>query len=328
MNTRRLFAGVNSPFGFYSCFQSIINQETANRIIYIKGGPGTGKSTLMKKIAAACEAAGEPVEVFHCSSDPHSLDGVHIVNRKIALMDSTAPHVMEPKYPMVNGEIFNPAVCLNRDKLRGKERELSEYCLRKEAAFNRGFACLTAANALTSAIDGILAQACDPQKVHKTVDDIIEQHLSTPAKTGNGMVRPLFLSAVTPDGATDYQNKLREGSTAVTVRGGANLALPRLIDCAVRNGFDAETFLCPLDPKTKIDHIHIPKLNLWISKEEDDYRSPALDGLRACLKSVSAEAAKAFADAREAHRAMENNVFIPAMDFAQLDQMSDKLKIL
>ena len=41
-------SGGNTSKGFYSRFDNIISPEEARRIFVIKGGPGTGKSTLMK----------------------------------------------------------------------------------------------------------------------------------------------------------------------------------------------------------------------------------------------------------------------------------------
>ena len=303
---RHLFAGVNSPAGFHSYFKSIIDEEKAARIIYIKGGPGTGKSTLMKKIASAACDMGEPVEVFHCSSDPQSLVGVHIVNRRVALMDSTAPHIMEPKYPAVNGQIFNAAECLDRDKLSGREGELSRYCAIKETAFKRGFQYLKAAAAIDEMYDG--------ESNTKKVDDIIELYIFQPSDTGGGRVRPLFLNAVTPDGPVSYQGGLREGGLVVTI---PPAALNRLLEHATRNGYDAEVFFSPLNPKVKIEHIHIPELNLWISSEppdDCDLRQKLIDG-----------AVKAFGDARQAHRLMEDEIFIPAMDFDKLQHMAAQL---
>ncbi|MCS4455740.1 hypothetical protein JTT01_05220 [Clostridium botulinum] len=49
--SKHFFAGGNTAEGFYSLFNNIIDINNANRIIYLKGGPGTGKSSLMKSIA-------------------------------------------------------------------------------------------------------------------------------------------------------------------------------------------------------------------------------------------------------------------------------------
>lgn len=62
----------------------------------IKGRPGTGKSTFMKKLAKrACEQ-GFFVECYHCSFDPHSLDMVVIRELGFCLFDATPPHEYAP----------------------------------------------------------------------------------------------------------------------------------------------------------------------------------------------------------------------------------------
>ena len=47
---RHYFPGNNTPQGFFSYYKYILGQREANRIICVKGGPGTGKSTFMKRI--------------------------------------------------------------------------------------------------------------------------------------------------------------------------------------------------------------------------------------------------------------------------------------
>ena len=42
---------------------------------------------------------GYDVELHYCSSDFDSLDAIVIEELKVALMDGTAPHVMEPEIP-------------------------------------------------------------------------------------------------------------------------------------------------------------------------------------------------------------------------------------
>ena len=42
---------------------------------------------------------GYDVEFMHCSSDNNSLDGVVIPAINVALLDGTAPHVVDPKIP-------------------------------------------------------------------------------------------------------------------------------------------------------------------------------------------------------------------------------------
>ncbi|MCX8131897.1 MAG: ATPase [Clostridia bacterium] len=93
-NIKHAFPGGNTSQGFFSYYNYILSQEEANRIIVIKGGPGVGKSSFMKKIAEEMLCRGYDVEFMHCSSDNNSLDGVVIPAIKVALLDGTAPHVV------------------------------------------------------------------------------------------------------------------------------------------------------------------------------------------------------------------------------------------
>ena len=96
-NRAAYFLGANAPAGFYSLYDQLICPEQARAVYILKGGPGCGKSTLMGRVAAALEEAGEPVEYIHCSGDPHSLDGVVFPKLGAAIVDGTAPHGVATK---------------------------------------------------------------------------------------------------------------------------------------------------------------------------------------------------------------------------------------
>ena len=88
------FASSNSYDGFVSYFDNVFNSKNYTRIFILKGGPGTGKSTIMKKVAEYADTMNFYNEAIYCSSDSNSLDGVIISNEKakIAIIDGTAPH--------------------------------------------------------------------------------------------------------------------------------------------------------------------------------------------------------------------------------------------
>ena len=117
MKSRHFFAGVNTPSGFYSCFDAIADERKAVRKVCIKGGPGTGKSSLMKRIVKKAEEEGYKADVFHCSSDPASLDGVYFPKLRTALLDATSPHAAEPMFPGLCGEYYDCAKYIKRDAI-------------------------------------------------------------------------------------------------------------------------------------------------------------------------------------------------------------------
>ena len=88
------FLGANAPTGFYSLYDHLIPPERARAVYILKGGPGCGKSTLMRKIGAWAEEAGLDTEYILCSGDPDSLDAVILPTLAVAIVDGTAPHVV------------------------------------------------------------------------------------------------------------------------------------------------------------------------------------------------------------------------------------------
>ncbi|MBO5556747.1 MAG: hypothetical protein J5927_06140 [Oscillospiraceae bacterium] len=93
--TQRFFLGANSQEGFASLYDGFPG-EPGSFLHVIKGGPGTGKSSFMRKLGAEAEARGLDVQYVLCSGDPDSLDGVYIPALHAAWVDGTAPHVREP----------------------------------------------------------------------------------------------------------------------------------------------------------------------------------------------------------------------------------------
>ncbi|WP_027398171.1 nSTAND3 domain-containing NTPase [Anaerovorax odorimutans] len=91
---RHMYPGNNTPEGFFSYYNYILSQREADKIICIKGGPGVGKSTFMKKIAEELLEDGYNIDFMHCSSDNNSLDGIVLRDKKIAMVDGTSPHVV------------------------------------------------------------------------------------------------------------------------------------------------------------------------------------------------------------------------------------------
>lgn len=85
------FLGANSPSGFYSLYDHLLPPEVARAIYILKGGPGCGKSTLMRKIGAWAEETGLNTEYIVCSGDPDSLDAVLLPDKHTAIVDGTAP---------------------------------------------------------------------------------------------------------------------------------------------------------------------------------------------------------------------------------------------
>ena len=94
------FAAANTGSGFVSYFSEIFDPDEMKKLYIIKGGPGTGKSTLAGKLADAAEERGHTVTRYLCSSDPSSLDGIMIEDLRVGVIDGTAPHAAAATAPI------------------------------------------------------------------------------------------------------------------------------------------------------------------------------------------------------------------------------------
>ena len=112
------FASANTRFGFYSCFDDVFNRKEFEKIYIIKGGSGTGKSSLMKKIREKCEREGITSQGVLCSSDPDSLDGLIAGEKTVAFIDGTSPHTTDPVYPGAIDRMVDLGNFWNEDILR------------------------------------------------------------------------------------------------------------------------------------------------------------------------------------------------------------------
>lgn len=142
-----LFAAANSGGGFVSFYDRVFGRRELTRRYLLKGGPGTGKSSFMKQVAAAGTARGMAVETYRCSSDPDSLDGI-VLDGRIAVLDATAPHTVEPTLPGVRDEIVNLGAFWDAEALTERYNDIVSYGALKSRCYEKAYRFLSAAMAV------------------------------------------------------------------------------------------------------------------------------------------------------------------------------------
>lgn len=159
---RRYFPGANTGRGFIGHFEGIVPPWSEPHYTYVlKGGPGVGKSTLMKKCAAIARANGFTVEEFRCASDPESFDAVRIPQRRLVLLDGTAPHTIDPAMPGIDGETLDLGRFLHKEVFKRRREELFVLAEENRAHYKNAFACLSAAGSLRRAAVSEAARSAD-----------------------------------------------------------------------------------------------------------------------------------------------------------------------
>ena len=127
MCTVKFFLGAMSEYGFTSYFNQLKNKTDSLQMVILKGGPGSGKSSLMKKVAAYSESKGHNVEYFPCASDPESLDAIIDTTAGFAMMDGTSPHIEDPDIPGALHHILYTGDLWDANKLRIQKDEIEFF---------------------------------------------------------------------------------------------------------------------------------------------------------------------------------------------------------
>lgn len=141
------FLGSNSESGFYSLYDHFCNAPS-DMLHIIKGGPGTGKSTFMRRIGNAAIERGYNVEYILCSGDPDSLDGVYIPALHTGWVDGTAPHIIEPRLFGAAGDYVNLGQFCNTALLKECRDLIESITAQYKSHYAGAYAYLHAAGAV------------------------------------------------------------------------------------------------------------------------------------------------------------------------------------
>lgn len=269
-NIKHAFPGSNTPQGFVSFFPYILSQNEANKIYSIKGGPGTGKSSFMTRVGKHLADQGLDVEFFHCSSDPHSLDGICIPSLKVAMVDGTAPHVVDPIHPGAVDVILNFGTLWDEEKVRSNRESIIECSTKIGQTFKKAYFYLASAKSI---YDGYLfteEPAIDALSKVRLENGILRDIFKdVPAKDALGYDRHLFSSAITPDGFLDYLTSIIGKTRNIyllkeTLGCNSKKLMDQIKDKAVTLGYHIECYHSPIDT-SKIEDIIIPELDIAIT---------------------------------------------------------------
>lgn len=333
------YLGANTPVGFYSLYDELIDLERARDVRILKGGPGCGKSTLMRQVGEAMEERGHTVEYIRCSGDPDSLDGVVIPALGAAVVDGTAPHVIEPRYPGLVERYVDLGAFCDRAALRGAETELKARMKGYKTCYRRAYRCLTAAAQLEEDMLALLLVPGLEAKLAKRARGILSREVRREGEQEGRVVRR-FLGGVT------WKGVLREYGTVEAQCGRVyeltdpyGLAHP-MLTClaagATAAGHDVVACPDPLFPD-RLAHLLIPALSLaFVSTTREQpwpgrpYRRIRLDAMtdpellrrsrgrlrfsRKVADALTAEAVEALGQAKAGHDAVEA-VYRPSIDF-------------
>ncbi|RHW40277.1 hypothetical protein D1B31_12035 [Neobacillus notoginsengisoli] len=349
---RNYYAGGNTARGFYSLYPS--NLKGLDLLFILKGGPGTGKSSLMKEIGKEWLEKGFDLEFLHCSSDNESIDGIVIPALKTGIVDGTHPHVIEPEAPGVIEEYVNLGEAWDSAVLHSQKEAILTLNREITETFNQAYATFKEALDIHDEWEKIYIQTMDFQKADELTEKLIDQLFGKIKHNKKSDVRHRFLGAATPIGAVDFVPNLTEDiPKRYFIKGragsGKSTMLKKMARSAEERGIDVEVYHCGFDPHSldmlifrelgvaifdsTAPHEYFPSregdeiidtYELLIPEGTDERFKEKIDGISARYKAKMKEAISWLARAKDMHDELEK-IYGAAMDFEKVDGIKEKI---
>ena len=327
MPNRNYFASANGTEGFTNYFSEVFGG--CRRLYVILGGPGTGKSRLLKEVAAR----GGEVERYYCSSDPESLDGV-LIDGWLGLIDGTAPHTWTSQCIGAFEQTVNLGEFWNPRQLAACRREIEALSGDKQAAYREAYAFLSAIGEAERGIERRLCEALDYAMLRRAAARL----LRGVEGTAKGTRRIGLCSALGMKGAAhfDTYEQVRYTVSVSDSMGTAWLLLGELDRLCLERGISTRVAPSPLFPK-RLEAIELEGAELsFFAGESEDAITPKkfftpekwralrteLRGTREVQARLKDYALEALSRAAAAHFALEE-IYASAMDFAAKEQFTE-----
>jgi hypothetical protein len=345
---KNYFAGGNTAKGFHNLYDS--NLQGLDRLFILKGGPGTGKSSLMKKIGNEWLEKGYNIEFLHCSSDNNSIDGVLIPALKVGIVDGTAPHVIEPKAPGAVEEYINLGEAWDKKALAAHKNSIQRLTEQISAAFANAYATFKEALEVHDDWEKIYINSMEFQKADQLTNKLIDSFFGKMKLNKKPDVRHRFLGAATPKGAVDFvPNLTEEIPKRYFIKGrpgsGKSTMLKKLAAAAEVRGVDTEVYHCGFDPNSldmlifrelgiaifdsTAPHEYFPSRDgdeiidmyeILIEPGTDDIFADIISKISAKYRNKMNEATSWLAKAKELHDELEE-IYVSAMNFEIVDKI-------
>ena len=258
------FAASNSADGFKNYYKECF--ERVDRLFIIKGGPGTGKSTFMRRVADMAEARGGYVERYFCSSDHTSLDGVMFDcgGEQVGIIDGTFPHPYIERLPGLREEIVNTGCFWDRKTLKKNSEKIRELSIEKGRCYDMAYAYLRACGNLNEVYNSYGKSQINTIKMNGAVDRMMK-------KIPDGKVSrvlPALINCIGMLGQAHMETFEEVADKIYLLVGdcGSEEYLRAILESAKRKNLFARIAKSPIYYR-ELDGIYIEDAKLWFVKD-------------------------------------------------------------
>lgn len=265
-NQKHYFVCATSSKGFVNLFDT--NLIGLKKIYIIKGGPGTGASSLMKFIGVTFLAQGIDVEFIHCCQDPDSLDGLILRTIGVGIVDGTAPHVIEPKVPGAIEEYVNLGAAWDTEVLSKSTKEIILIHQHISECYNGAYKQFAKALLVHDEWEKIYIRSMNFEAADNLSVQVVRELLDDVKIEEKGVTRHRFFGGATSAGAIDFvENLTKTMNQRYLIKGrpgsGKSTLLKKLLKRAEELSLEVEVYHCGFDPES-LDMLMFPQLSLCI----------------------------------------------------------------
>lgn len=257
----------------------------------------------------------------------------------------TAPHALEPTYPVAFEDIVSLYRAVNRPKLQVHRGEIISLFRQNKALIERATRYITAAGSLLQDSMRIALSCTDTAKARAFAGTLSRRYIPPIKSASHEEIR--LLSALTLHGLIFYSNTITQLADTVVVLddeygAASRTLLYALREEALQKGHSIITCYCSMSPYEKIDHLFIPALRLcfatsnsyhpvqilgqrtihctrFCNKEGLKLRRKRLRFNKRAVDELFAQASSIQKEAKECHDALEQ-YYIDAVDFSFLEK--------
>jgi len=342
MSETKYFAAANSRNGFIGYFDKIF--ADIEKLYIIKGGPGTGKSRLMRDVANEAENKNLRVEYYYCSSDPSSLDAILIPELSVGMLDGTAPHTFDPSFPGIREEIIDLGAFWNSEKLTDNKEIILSSIQKKSALFEECYRYIAASASMNDIVRCIASHAADIEKLKAAA-----MRTAKKFKVGDGYTEKIALKdAISMNGIIEFETYALSAENRCYIRdkyGIGYLYLRELIHSAKQKEIETVISYEAIDPAYE-NAVYFPSENSvficckeitnssykiintdrFILKSELALNRQKLRFAEKCRDAFLDSAVAILSEIKEVHFALES-IYSSAMNFKKKEEFTKKLLI-
>ena len=256
------YQGACSPPGAPACSESLIPLSEAEDVLLVRGGPGSGKTLFLSRIAEKLSESGASVEYLHTSGFPEELGAVIFPELRSAVaagsacMESSCPGAVEHEISLDQFYDLAP--------LREKRKKILTLTVSFKSLFGRAARYFSAARSVSEDILGQVLSEETALRIAKRARGIAAREFRrVPGKTGTGKMR--YLDAVAASGQLrrfDTVAALCENVYELVDNYGLSDCLLQVLRTeALAAGRDVIACPSPLDPG-RLCHLLVPSLSL------------------------------------------------------------------